>query len=56
MQCLVLVGLGDGLGSGDDEDGCGLGDDPVGVLVTAVGVDSLGAGVAVRVGASCCCR
>jgi hypothetical protein len=37
MQCFVFDGLGDGLGSADD-DGSGLEGDPVGVLVTAVGV------------------
>jgi hypothetical protein len=52
MQCLVCVGLGegDGLGSGDD-DGSELGDEPAGVLVTAVGLVPLGAGLAVRAGA-----
>jgi hypothetical protein len=53
MQCLVLVGLGDGLGSGD-EDCSGLEDDPVGVLVAAVGVAPARAGLAVSVGVSCC--
>lgn len=48
MQCLVLVGLGEGLGSGD-EDGSGLGDD-------AVGVAPVGAGLALRVCAPCGCR
>ena len=49
MQCLVFDGLGDGLGSGD-EDGSGLEDDPAGVLVRAVVVAPLGWGVAVRLG------
>jgi len=47
MQCFVLDGLGDGLASGD-EDGPELEDDPVGVLVMAVDVASVGAGFAVR--------
>jgi hypothetical protein len=50
MQCLVFDGLGDGLGSPDD-DGAGLEDDPVGVLVPAVGVAPVGRGLAVRLGA-----
>ena len=53
MQCPGFVGLGDGLGSGD-EDGAGLADDPVGVLVMAVGVAPVEAGLAVRAGAFCC--
>jgi len=36
-QCLVFVGLGEGLGSGDGE-GSWLGDDLPGVLLTEVGV------------------
>jgi len=51
-QCLVFVGLGEGLGSGDGE-GSGLGDDLLGVLLTAVGVVDA---VAVRVGAARGCR
>jgi hypothetical protein len=53
MQCLVFDGLGDGLGSAD-EDGSGLEDDP-GVLVTAVGVDPVGRGLVVRLGAGSGC-
>jgi hypothetical protein len=49
MQCLVFVGLGDGLGSGDEDPVRARRDDPVGEA-------RLGAGVAVRVGASCAVR
>jgi hypothetical protein len=51
MQCLLFVGLGSG-----DEDGSGLADDPVGVLVAALSVAPGGAGLAVRVCAPCGCR
>jgi hypothetical protein len=51
-QCLVFAGLGEGLGSGDGE-GSWLGDDLLGVLLTAVGVVDA---VAVRVGAPRGCR
>jgi hypothetical protein len=54
MQCFVFDGLGDGLGSAD-EDGSGLEDDPVGVLVPAVGVAPVGRGLAVRLGAGSGC-
>jgi hypothetical protein len=54
MQCFVFVGLGDGLGSGDD-DGPALGDDRVGVLVAVVGVAPVGPGFALWLRAGCDC-
>jgi hypothetical protein len=55
MQCFVFDGLGDGLGSGD-EDGSGLEDEPVGVLGAAVGVDPVVCGLALRLSAGSGCR